>query len=178
MRDHAPSTARIAPLPAAAPAATDLQPVALVELLFFAYRDFIGEPDRLLARYGFGRAHHRVLHFVHRNPGLTVAELLSILDITKQSLARVVRDLADGGLIEQRAGTQDRRQRLMFLTPEGIALAGDLLALQAARVGRAIDRVEPGQRAAVKAFLAGLLEDNRVADVARLTQLPLGPRGA
>lgn len=174
MRDHAPSTARTSPLPAAAP---DLQPVALVELLFFAYRDFIGEPDRLLARYGFGRAHHRVLHFVHRNPGLTVAELLSILDITKQSLARVVRDLAEGGLIEQRAGTQDRRQRLMFLTSEGVALAGELLALQAARVGRAIERVEPAQRAAVKAFLAGLLEDERVADVARLTQLPLGPRG-
>ncbi len=159
-------------------AGADTSPVVLVELLFFAYRDFIGEPDRLLARYGFGRAHHRVLHFVNRNPGLTVAELLSILDITKQSLGRVLRDLVAGGLIEQRAGAEDRRQRLMYLTAAGMELAGDLLALQSARVRRAIEQVPPAHRAWVKVFLAGLLESDRLDDVARLTQTALDLDGA
>ena len=152
---------------------TGLSPVTLVELLFFAYRDFIGEPDRILVRYGFGRAHHRVLHFVNRNPGLTVAELLGILDITKQSLARVLRDLVSQGFIEQRAGDEDRRQRLMFLTDEGCDLAEELLALQAARVGRALGGLAPDHHEAVKAFLVGLLDAGQSGNVARLTRLPL-----
>src|SRR3954454_20731500 len=86
----------------------------LIELLFFAYRDFVGDPDRILAQYGFGRAHHRVLHFVVRYPGLTIAELLDILRITKQSLNRVLKDLIEQGYIEQKTGTSDRRQRLLF----------------------------------------------------------------
>ena len=76
----------------------------LIELLFFAYRDFISDPDAILAKSNFGRAHHRVLHFVDRNPGLTVADLLDILKITKQSLARVLKELVDSGFIEQRTG--------------------------------------------------------------------------
>lgn len=148
-------------------------PVALVELLFFAYRDFIGEADRILVQYGFGRAHHRVLHFVNRNPGLTVAELLGILDITKQSLGRVLRDLVEGGFIEQRAGLEDRRQRLMFLTSEGKALADELLALQGARMARALARVPADDRGAVTMFLTGLLDPVQRADIGRLTGVVL-----
>src|SRR5262245_1861085 len=96
--------------------------IAYVELLFFAYRDFTAEPDAVLAEFGFGRAHHRVLHFVHRRPGLRVADLLDILKITKQSLARVLKELVDQGFIEQRAGAQDRRERLLFPTGKGAVL--------------------------------------------------------
>src|ERR1700761_7091318 len=91
----------------------------LIELFFFAYRDFVGDADRLLEAYGFGRAHHRVLHFVHRQPGMTVAELLDILKITKQSLNRVMKELLDGGFIQMRSGASDRRQRLLFASEAG-----------------------------------------------------------
>src|SRR5271169_3115033 len=90
-----------------------------IELLFFAYRDFTAEPDAILARYGFGRAHHRVIHFVGRHPQMTVSELLGILRITKQSLGRVLGQLVRQGFILQRPGPQDRRQRLLELTPKG-----------------------------------------------------------
>src|SRR6202451_4919411 len=79
-------------------------PWDLIELLFFAYRDFVGDPDDVLAKFGFGRAHHRVLHFVNRNPGMKVAALLDILRITKQSLGRVLKQLVDQGYIEQKEG--------------------------------------------------------------------------
>src|SRR5207247_9848066 len=95
----------------------------IIELLFFAYRDFIGDPDDVLAKLGFGRAHHRVLHFVNRNPGMKVAELLDILKITKQSLARVLRQLIQEGYILQREVANDRRQRLLYVTPKDEALA-------------------------------------------------------
>src|SRR5579862_8559120 len=88
----------------------------LIELMFFAYRDFVGDADRILERLRFGRAHHRVLHFVNRQPGLTIAELLDILKITKQSLSRVLKDLVDTDHIEVAAGTLDRRQRLLYPT--------------------------------------------------------------
>src|SRR3954462_4327799 len=84
--------------------------------LFFAYRDFVGDPDRILADFGFGRAHHRVLHFVDRRPGLTIAELLEILRITKQSLNRVLKELIGQGFVESRTGPTDRRQRLLHAT--------------------------------------------------------------
>ena len=87
----------------------------LIELLFFAYRDFVGDPDRILAQYGFGRAHHRVLHFVDRYPGLTIAELLDILRITKQSLNRVLKELVEKKYHRGEARAMpDRRQRLLF----------------------------------------------------------------
>lgn len=110
----------------------------LIELLFFAYRDFVGDPDRILAEYGFGRAHHRVLHFVDRYPGLTIAELLDILRITKQSLNRVLKDLIEQSYVEQRTGTSDRRQRLLYCTQTGAELAGDLNHVQVRRVARAL----------------------------------------
>src|SRR6266576_1192371 len=88
-----------------------------IELLFFAYRDFTAEPDAILARYGFGRAHHRVVHFVGRHPKITVSELLGVLRITKQSLSRVLGQLVRQNFILQQPGSHDRRQRLLELTP-------------------------------------------------------------
>jgi DNA-binding MarR family transcriptional regulator len=104
-----------------------------IELMFFAYRDFIADPDVILEAHGFGRAHHRVLHFVAGNPSISIADLLDILRVTKQSLARVLRDLIDGDYIEQRIGANDRRKRLLHLTPKGTALQGKLIAPQEKR---------------------------------------------
>ena len=112
--------------------------VELIELLFFAYRDFVSDPDKILKDYGFGRAHHRVIHFVGRHPGICVAELLDILRITKQSLGRVLRQLIDTGHVRQQPGPVDRRQRLLYLTPRGQELHERLMAPQAARVRAAI----------------------------------------
>jgi DNA-binding MarR family transcriptional regulator len=132
--------------------------VALIELLFFAYRDFVGDADAVLARYEFGRAHHRVLHFVDRNPGMTVAELLGILKITKQSLGRVLRDLVGQGFVRSRPGARDRRQRLLFTTAQGERLAAELSALQAARIGRALAGAGPGAADTVARFLFAMVE--------------------
>src|SRR6187399_1607721 len=110
----------------------------IIELLFFAYRDFVGDPDHELESFGFGRAHHRVLHFVHRNPGLKVAALLEVLRITKQSLGRVLKQLIDEGYIVQQTGANDRRQRLLFATPKGEALVLRLVGLQSTRIRRAL----------------------------------------
>jgi DNA-binding MarR family transcriptional regulator len=108
-----------------------------IELLFYAYRDFTAEPDAMLARYGFGRAHHRVIYFVGRYPQLTVTELLGILRITKQSLSRVLGQLVRQGFIVQKPGPRDRRQRLLELTPEGVELERQLSENQRQRVARA-----------------------------------------
>ena len=130
----------------------------LIELLFFAYRDFVGDPDFVLARLGFGRAHHRVLHFVNRNPGMKVAELLDVLKITKQSLGRVLKQLIDEGYIAQRAGDNDRRQRLLYVTPTGQALALQLADLQTRRILRVLTELGPGAYEAARRFLAGMID--------------------
>jgi DNA-binding MarR family transcriptional regulator len=136
----------------------EITQIALIELLFFAYRDFVSEPDRALARDGFGRAHHRVLHFVSRRPGLTIAELLDILKITKQSLNRVLKDLIDQNHVEQRAGEVDRRQRLLFLTAKGEALAHELVALQSRRIAMALAAAPPGAERVVRDFLGAMVD--------------------
>ena len=140
----------------------------LIELLFFAYRDFVGEADRILARYGFGRAHHRVLHFVNRNPGLTIAALLDILRITKQSLARVLKELVDQKFIEVRAGKDDRRQRLLFASSKGLALAGELAGLQSRRVEAALRAGSPAGRECVERFLFNLIDADARAEAKAL----------
>jgi len=108
-----------------------------IELLFYAYRDFTSDPDEILKRYRFGRAHHRVVHFVGRKEGMSVAELLAILKITKQSLSRVLSQLVEDGFVEQRKGTRDRRQRLLYLTEQGKELDRQLSRPQRDRVARA-----------------------------------------
>lgn len=108
-----------------------------MELLFFAYRDFTAGPDAILAKYGFGRAHHRVIYFVGRNPGTTISELLGILRITKQSLSRVLKQLIDREFVEQCAGLKDRRQRLLYLTDSGKELERELSGNQRRRIAKA-----------------------------------------
>jgi DNA-binding MarR family transcriptional regulator len=142
-----------------------------VELLFFAYRDFTGDPDAVLAQYGFGRAHHRVLHFVHRNPGLRVANLLEILKITKQSLARVLKQLIGEGFISQRAGAEDRRERLLYATLKGTRLAERLTALQVKRVEAALETAGPDAEAATKRFLLAMISDDDRAQVEALVRV-------
>jgi DNA-binding MarR family transcriptional regulator len=144
----------------------------LIELVFFAYRDFVAEPDRILARYGFGRAHHRVLHFVNRNPGLTIAALLDILQITKQSLSRVLKDLVEGDFVEQRAGAEDRRQRLLFVTRTGAALANEMARRQSERIGRALESAGPRGREVAERFLSALIDAQQRGRVASLIGLP------
>lgn len=133
--------------------------VEVIEQLFFAYRDFVGEPDAILADLGFGRAHHRVLHFVYRSPGMTVAVLLDILQITKQSLSRVLKTLIETGYIEQKEGDRDRRQRLLFTTAKGTALAEHLIAIQSTRIEGALAELPPADRRHVSRFLRGLMND-------------------
>lgn len=156
------------PAPAAA-AGLDTGPLTeAIELLFFAYRDFISDPDELLAKYDFGRAHHRVVHFVGRNPGITVAELLNILRITKQSLARVLKQLIERGFIEQETGKQDRRQRLLYLTELGLDLEERLAAPQRARVAAALKQAGPDAETAWRAVLLALVNEEDRAEVERL----------
>ncbi len=128
----------------------------IIELLFFAYRDFTSDPDVILEKRGFGRAHHRVLHFVDREPGMTVADLLETLRITKQSLARVLKQLIDSGYIHQVAGPEDRRQRMLYTTKEGKTLARALAEPQSRRIAEAMEKTGPGARELVKRFLAGM----------------------
>ena len=147
----------------AEPAATAAEPVwDIIELLFFAYRDFVGDPDEVLSRLTFGRAHHRVLHFVNRNPGMKVADLLDILNITKQSLGRVLKQLVDQGYVLQKEGAQDRRQRLLYVTAKGEALALKLAGLQTQRINRAFGELGPGAHEAARRFLTAMIDaDNR-----------------
>ncbi len=133
--------------------------VACVELFYFAYRDFTCDPDTILAHYGFGRAHHRVLHFVHRNPGLKVAELLEILKITKQALARVLKQLIDEGFIIQRAGDEDRRERRLYVSTKGGRLTGKLTEIQTKRVEAALTKAGPGAESLMRRFLFGMIAE-------------------
>jgi len=130
----------------------------IIELLFFAYRDFVGDADHELEAFGFGRAHHRVMHFVHRYPGLKVADLLDVLRITKQSLGRVLKQLLDEGYIVQKAGSNDRRQRLLFATPKGEALVGKLAGLQTERLNRALRGIEPAGLETIRQFLRAMID--------------------
>lgn len=131
--------------------------LAIIELLFFAYRDFTSDPDQILDDYGFGRAHHRVLHFVNRMPGLTVAELLDVLKITKQSLARVLKQLIDTGHVVQVQGLRDRRQRELYPTAKGRALSLALARPQSRRIHEAFKDATPQDRMAVERFLKAMV---------------------
>ena len=143
-------------------------PFDLIELLFFAYRDFVGDADEVLLRFGFGRAHHRVLHFVYRQPGLTIAGLLEILRITKQSLNRVLKELIAEGFIEARAGAADRRHRQLYATERGARLARDLALAQTRRFTRAMAELEPNGRDRAADFLIAVIdpgERDRILDL-------------
>lgn len=130
-----------------------------IELLFFAYRDFTGEPDRILAKYGFGRAHHRVIYFVGRNDGISVSDLLRILKITKQSLSRVLGQLVAEGFIEQEQDSTDRRRRLLTLTEKGRMLERSLTERQAARIARAYRAAGPDAVAGFSKVLEEIIDE-------------------
>ena len=146
--------------------------VACVELFYFAYRDFTCDPDIILEQYGFGRAHHRVLHFVHRNPGLKVAELLDILKITKQSLARVLKQLIDEGFIIQRAGDEDRRQRRLYVSAKGARLTDKLTQIQVKRFETALSKAGPGADALTREFLFAMIAEKDRPHVEALISQP------
>src|SRR4249919_775110 len=136
----------------------------IIELLFFAYRDFVGDADDVLAKLSFGRAHHRVLHFVNRHPGMKVADLLEVLKITKQSLGRVLKQLVDQGYVVQKEGENDRRQRLLYVTPKGKALAMRLAGMQTERIARALAELGPNAHEAACRLLAAMINaENRDA---------------
>ena len=137
-----------------------------MELLFFAYRDFTGEPDAILARHGFGRAHHRVIYFVGRHPGIAVSDLLAILKITKQSLSRVLSQLVREDIIGQRSDSADRRRRLLFLSEKGQELERLLTQKQCARIARAYREAGADAVEGFRTVLRGIINEE---DRARFT---------
>jgi DNA-binding MarR family transcriptional regulator len=130
-----------------------------IELLFYAYRDFTGEPDAILARIGLGRAHHRAIYFIGRHAGITVSELLAILKITKQSLSRVLSQLVRETYVQQRPGKRDRRQRLLELTDKGKELERQLTRTQRERIARAYREAGAEAVAGYRKVLLGLVDE-------------------
>ncbi|EAR50613.1 transcriptional regulator, MarR family protein [Oceanicola granulosus HTCC2516] len=138
---------------------TDEQLRKGIEAMFFAYRGFTADPDRILADYGLGRAHHRALHFIHRSPGTTVNNLLSILGVTKQSLNRVLRTLVEEGLVESRVGQRDRRERHLRLTEAGRTLEQRLSDAQRDRMRAAYRSAGPAAVAGFRQVLEAMMDE-------------------
>lgn len=141
-----------------------------VELLYFGYSHMTRAIDEELGKQGLGRAHHRALYFIARQPDLTVSELLKLLAITKQSLGRVLNELAARGLVEQRTGQNDRRQRLLRLTTEGVALESRLFEALREKLSSAYAEAGQGSVTGFWMVLEGLIpsaERTRVAALRR-----------
>lgn len=147
---------------------TDEQLRQGIEMMFFAYRDFTSDPDRILAQRGYGRAHHRAIHFIKRRSGISVVGLLDILRVTKQSLSRVLRRLMDDGLVVSSAGESDRRLRLLYLSEAGENLERALSEPQRARVRRAYAAAGPEAVAGFRRVLERMVEDDQRDDVLSL----------
>ena len=143
-----------------------------IEAMFFAYRAFTADPDLILADMDYGRAHHRALHFVNRDPGLTVTALLAVLGVTKQSLNRVLRTLIDDGLVESRVGRRDRRERQLYLTPQGTALERRLSESQRARMRAAYRKAGPQAVAGFRQVLEAMMDPETRAQYQALKELP------
>jgi DNA-binding MarR family transcriptional regulator len=168
-----PDAAKADPTPRSRP---DEGPMyELIELFFFAYRDFVGDADRVLEAYGFGRAHHRVLYFVSRRPGLTIAELLEILRITKQSLNRVLRELVEKNFIETRAGVLDRRRRQLYATLEGERLALRLAQVQTRRFASALEKLGDSGLQSATDFLNAMIDPQEIGRASTMRLKPAGP---
>ncbi len=129
-----------------------------IEAMFFAYRGFTADPDRILNERGYGRAHHRAVHFISRSPGTTVNNLLGILGVTKQSLNRVLRTLVDDGLVESRVGSHDRRERHLFLTEDGLELERHLSEAQRGRMRAAYREAGPEAVAGFRLVLEQIMD--------------------
>jgi DNA-binding MarR family transcriptional regulator len=139
---------------------TDEQLRKGIEAMFFAYRGFTADPDRILGDMAYGRAHHRALHFIHRSPGTTVNNLLGILGVTKQSLNRVLRSLIDDGLVESRVGKLDKRERHLFLTAEGTVLERTLSDAQRERMRAAYRAVGPVAVQGFRQVLEAMMDED------------------
>lgn len=137
---------------------TDEQLRRGIEAMFFAYRGFTADPDRILEQYQYGRAHHRAIHFINREPGLTVTTLISVLGVTKQSLNRVLRTLIDDGLVESRVGKRDKRERLLFLTEKGAGLERALSEAQRGRMRAAFRAAGPQAVAGFRTVLEAMMD--------------------
>ncbi len=137
---------------------TDEQLRKGIEAMFFAYRGFTADPDRILAEHGYGRAHHRAIHFINRSPGTTVNNLLGILGVTKQSLNRVLRSLIADGLVESRIGNRDKRERHLYLTEAGQALERELSDAQRARMRDAYRTAGPEAVAGFRRVLEAMMD--------------------
>ncbi|MCT8331380.1 MarR family winged helix-turn-helix transcriptional regulator [Albidovulum sediminis] len=137
---------------------TDEQLRKGIEAMFFAYRGFTADPDRILESHAYGRAHHRAIHFIHRQPGLTVNTLLSVLGVTKQSLNRVLRTLVEDGLVDSRVGRRDKRERHLYLTEKGAALERELSDAQRARMRAAYRAAGPAAVAGFRQVLEAMMD--------------------
>ena len=151
---------------------TDEQLRQGIEAMFFAYRGFTADPDRILAGMDYGRAHHRAIHFINRAPGTTVNNLLNILGVTKQSLNRVLRRLIEDGLVESRVGTQDKRERHLYLTEEGQQLESRLSDAQRARMRAAYKDAGPEAVAGFRQVLEAMMDTDMRRAYARLKDAP------
>ena len=151
---------------------TDEQIRRGIEAMYFAYRAFTSDPDLILAEIGYGRAHHRALHFINRDPGLTVTSLLEVLGVTKQSLNRVLRTLIDDGLVESRIGRRDRRERQLFLTEKGTALERRLSEAQRARMRAAYRAAGPQAVAGFRQVLEAMMDRDTLRQFRALKDLP------
>ncbi|WP_410218909.1 MarR family winged helix-turn-helix transcriptional regulator [Paracoccus sp. (in: a-proteobacteria)] len=143
-----------------------------IEAMFFAYRAFTADPDLILADLNYGRAHHRALHFIHREPGLTVTSLLAVLGVTKQSLNRVLRTLIEDGLVDSRIGRRDRRERQLHLTAAGLQLERRLSEAQRARMRAAYRRTGPQAVAGFRQVLEAMMDPETRAQYQALKDLP------
>lgn len=149
---------------------TDEQLRQGIEAMFFAYRGFTADPDRILAEKGYGRAHHRAIHFINRSPGTTVNNLLSILGVTKQSLNRVLRALVEDGLVESRVGVRDKRERHLFLTEAGEALERELSTAQRDRMRAAFREAGPEAVAGFRQVLEAMMDSDLRRHYTRLKE--------
>ncbi|MGB0661349.1 MAG: MarR family winged helix-turn-helix transcriptional regulator [Mangrovicoccus sp.] len=137
---------------------TDEQLRKGIEAMFFAYRGFTADPDRILEEYAYGRAHHRAVHFINRAPGTTVNNLLSILGVTKQSLNRVLRTLVEDGMVESRVGLRDKRERNLYLTEKGATLERKLSEAQRGRMRTAFRTAGPEAVSGFRQVLEAMMD--------------------
>ena len=141
-----------------------------IEAMFFAYRGFTADPDRILEDKGYGRAHHRAIHFINHSPGTTVNNLLSILGVTKQSLNRVLRTLIDDGLVRSEVGTRDKRERHLYLTETGEVLERDLSNAQRKRMRAAFRQAGPEAVVGFRQVLEAMMDSDMRRHYAKLTE--------
>ncbi|MDT1060706.1 MarR family transcriptional regulator [Paracoccus sp. CPCC 101403] len=151
---------------------TDEQLRRGIEAMFFAYRAFTADPDLILSDMDYGRAHHRALHFINRDAGLTVTALLDVLGVTKQSLNRVLRTLIEDGLVESRVGRRDRRERQLFLTEQGNALERRLSESQRARMRAAYRNAGPQAVAGFRQVLEAMMDRDTLRQFKSMKDLP------